>query len=377
MAISIDRVYQKVLAFANKEQRGYITPQEFNLFAHQAQMEIFEQYFYDTNQWIRQHGNSIGYSDMIENLQEKISRFESYATGDNVTVLNKWGDVNLENDLPNLYRMGRVRVKYPENRGYVEAEVCHDPRERDLLDSSKLTRRSVKRPIYLRYKNNYDRIKIYPYPVEDDGSNFDLSTTELEIGTNQFVEVLGNTNPGADVGLVNGGYFYFNVEDMNALIGDSDDYISGDIINVSVTRTENNTVVYSNVEVVLFDGDAGNSDDGYGHGRRNPWGEAAAADWQVGDKIFLANALPPTANNKRNVRVDYIKKPLTPNWGYMVVNDKALYNGSESTDFELHDSEESELVYRILAYAGVAIEKPNLTQMAIGLEQAKVQQEKQ
>ena len=61
----------------------------------------------------------------------------------------------------------------------------------------------------------------------------------------------------------------------------------------------------------------------------------------------------------------------------MVVNDKALYNGSESTDFELHDSEESELVYRILAYAGVAIEKPNLTQMAIGLEQAKVQQEKQ
>ena len=377
MAISIDRVYQKVLAFANKEQRGYITPQEFNLFAHQAQMEIFEQYFYDTNQWIRQHGNSIGYSDMIENLQEKISRFEFYATGDNVTVLNKWGDVNLENDLPNLYRMGRVRVKYPENRGYVEAEVCHDPRERDLLDSSKLTRRSVKRPIYLRYKNNYDRIKIYPYPVEDDGSNFDLSTTEIEIGTNQFVEVLGNTNPGADVGLVNGGYFYFNVEDMNALIGDSDDYISGDIINVSVTRTENNTVVYSNIEVVLFDGDAGNSNDGYGHGRRNPWSEAAATDWQVGDKIFLANALPPTANNKRNVRVDYIKKPLTPNWGYMVVNDKALYNGSESTDFELHDSEESELVYRILAYAGVAIEKPNLTQMAIGLEQAKVQQEKQ
>ena len=50
MAVSIDKVYQKVLAFANKEQRGYITPQEFNLFADQAQMEIFEQYFYDINQ---------------------------------------------------------------------------------------------------------------------------------------------------------------------------------------------------------------------------------------------------------------------------------------------------------------------------------------
>ena len=31
MAVSIDTVYQRVLTLANKEQRGYITPQEFNL----------------------------------------------------------------------------------------------------------------------------------------------------------------------------------------------------------------------------------------------------------------------------------------------------------------------------------------------------------
>ncbi len=47
--INIDTVYQRVLALANKEQRGYITPQEFNIFANQAQMDIFEQYFYDLN----------------------------------------------------------------------------------------------------------------------------------------------------------------------------------------------------------------------------------------------------------------------------------------------------------------------------------------
>ncbi len=51
MAVSVDTVYQRVLAIANKEQRGYITPQEFNLFADQAQKEIFEQYFYDLNQF--------------------------------------------------------------------------------------------------------------------------------------------------------------------------------------------------------------------------------------------------------------------------------------------------------------------------------------
>ena len=32
--VNINNVYQKVLALANKEQRGYITPQEFNLFAN-------------------------------------------------------------------------------------------------------------------------------------------------------------------------------------------------------------------------------------------------------------------------------------------------------------------------------------------------------
>ena len=30
MPVNIDTVYQRVLAIANKEQRGYITPQEFN-----------------------------------------------------------------------------------------------------------------------------------------------------------------------------------------------------------------------------------------------------------------------------------------------------------------------------------------------------------
>ena len=61
----------------------------------------------------------------------------------------------------------------------------------------------------------------------------------------------------------------------------------------------------------------------------------------------------------------------------MVINDKPLYNANTSNHFELHASEESELVYRILAFAGIAIEKPQLTQMAVGLEQTKVQQEKQ
>ena len=50
MAVSINDVYQKVQAIANKEQRGYVTPLEFNLLANQVQNDMFEQYFYDLNQ---------------------------------------------------------------------------------------------------------------------------------------------------------------------------------------------------------------------------------------------------------------------------------------------------------------------------------------
>tara|TARA_R100001086_G_scaffold111677_1_gene56985 strand:- start:642 stop:1343 length:702 start_codon:yes stop_codon:yes gene_type:complete len=71
--VSVDTVYQRVLALANKEQRGYITPQEFNLYANQAQMEILEQYFYDINQFGNLPGNSTEYSDMVGLIDEKLN----------------------------------------------------------------------------------------------------------------------------------------------------------------------------------------------------------------------------------------------------------------------------------------------------------------
>ena len=80
MAVDVNTVYQRVLAIANKEQRGYITPQEFNLFANQAQMKIFEQYFYDVNQFSRVPGNDTGIGDMLSMLAEKIAEFEVHGT---------------------------------------------------------------------------------------------------------------------------------------------------------------------------------------------------------------------------------------------------------------------------------------------------------
>ena len=269
MAVSVDTVYQKVLAFANKEQRGYITPQEFNLFADQAQMEIFEQYFYDLNQFKRVPGNSGEYSDIVSIIKDKISMFENWQVGSyNITVLNKWGDVNLENDIPDLYRLGEISVTYPAKS--IFSAICEQltPKEFTIRSRSKLFTHNENRPVFVKYNSAYDRIKIYPYPK-----------------TVNFIDANGVEVPdGSDI---------------------------------------------------------------------------------------------TTSTKQAGVMADYIRKPKNPNWGYVVVNDKPLYNSNTSTDFELHASEESELVYRILAFSGIAIEKPQLTQVAVGLEGAKQQQEKQ
>ena len=102
MSVSIDTVYQRVLGILNKEQRGYVTPQEFNLFANQAQLDLFEQYFYDINQFGRMPGNDTEYSDMLDILNKKIAIFETQ-------VPLTYDAVNGYFPLPaNMYRLGTV-----------------------------------------------------------------------------------------------------------------------------------------------------------------------------------------------------------------------------------------------------------------------------
>lgn len=74
----INDVRNIVLSILNKENRGYITPMEFNLYAKQAQLDIFENYtFLYSNainkQNARLHGE--GYADIPKNIGEVIDLF--------------------------------------------------------------------------------------------------------------------------------------------------------------------------------------------------------------------------------------------------------------------------------------------------------------
>ena len=76
MAINVNTVYQTVLLILNKEQRGYMTPVEFNKIGGQVQLEIFEKYAEDMNQQLRVPQVDLDYSDRQINIDEKISIFK-------------------------------------------------------------------------------------------------------------------------------------------------------------------------------------------------------------------------------------------------------------------------------------------------------------
>lgn len=240
--VNIDSVYQRVLGILNKEQRGYVTAQEFNLFANQAQDDLFEQYFYDINQFGRLHGNDTEYSDMLNILNEKISAFETTDT------LN-YDQVNNYFPLPtDIYRAGTVIYDNTTTNGFgvtttepIEAERVNR-NEILYINSSPLTKPINTRPVY--------------------------------------------------------------------------------------TQNTNGINVYGNSELTT------------------------------------------------NVKLNYIRKPARVQWAYQIVFDEPLYDASNSVNFELHPSEEVELVIKILELSGILIKDLGLYQVFDKEELEQIQQEK-
>ena len=246
--VNINNVYQKVLALANKEQRGYITPQEFNLFADHAQLGIFEQYFYDLEQRQRGIGNELDYGDIISGIEEKISMFERF---DALVGVQGDGQALISSNISNLHKLGSVRVKYGTDAKFRIADKIQQ-NELSKYENSPLAAPSKSNPVYTKFSSPGDSIKIKIYP------------------------------------------------------------------------------------------------------------------W--------------TAGTGDGATVNYIAKPTSPNWTYIISNaGKALYNpnGVGHKNFELHASEENNLVINILQLAGVAIKDFNLVQAAGGEEATTIQQQKQ
>jgi hypothetical protein len=156
MAVSVDTVYRTVLLIINKEQRGYITPDEFNKTATQVQLEIFNEYFDSLNQQIRIPDNDTEYADRIKNLQEKIAIFQDESIC--VPITGGFSAPGALNTPPvtDFYKLGTVIYNDDKEVQYVQ------PNELLELNLSPITKPTKYWPIYT-YKDFI--IKVYPTTI--------------------------------------------------------------------------------------------------------------------------------------------------------------------------------------------------------------------
>lgn len=105
----INEVRNTVLSILSKDNRGYITPFEFNLYAKQAQLEIFTNYMEQYSDAVLKsiaRGYGEGYSDVPKNVAESLDIF--------YTSVNLTGSLNVFTAPSDYYFLEKIVYKNTE-----------------------------------------------------------------------------------------------------------------------------------------------------------------------------------------------------------------------------------------------------------------------
>ena len=156
MAINVNTVYKTVLLILNQQQRGYMTPDEFNKTATQVQLNIFQSYLEDLNQQYRVPQNDTEYANRVENIEKKLQYFQR-------TGATTYVGPEFTLNPTDIYRLGSVFYKDTELTQYAQRN------ELTQLLRSPLTQPTETFPIFL-YEN--DNLFVYPTGIN---SNITIS----------------------------------------------------------------------------------------------------------------------------------------------------------------------------------------------------------
>lgn len=147
MAINVDTVYKTVLLILNQQQRGYMTPDEFNKVGTQVQLNIFEKYEDDLNQQYRMPQNDTEYANRVKNIEQKLQFFQR-------TGATAYVGPHFTLTPTDIYRLGSVYYNGEELTQYSQRN------EITQLLLSPLTKPTTDFPVYL-----YEQDLLYLYPT--------------------------------------------------------------------------------------------------------------------------------------------------------------------------------------------------------------------
>lgn len=155
MAINVNKVYRTVLSILNREQRGYLTPDQFNRLGRQAQLSLLDKSFYDYNRHLTRRniqGVNSEYGNIVDRIEEKID------------VLSREASISLTNgvyDTGNLSDTIYKIIQLTTDNRATEVEQVKKS-ELTYMNASKLTAPTTDFPAYYLEGNN---IKIFPTTV--------------------------------------------------------------------------------------------------------------------------------------------------------------------------------------------------------------------
>lgn len=356
MAINVNTVYQTVLLILNKEQRGYMTPVEFNKIGGQVQLEIFEKYFEDLNQQLRVPLQAAqmddDYANRVKSIEEKIQIFQ---TSNSLTYAGDKFSLDTT-QYPEIHRLGSLQYE-PTGLPFTEIQRLTQ-HEWNLSQRSKLTAATEAWPVY---REQSDKFEVSPSTIQNRVKAY-------------YIKKPDNNRWGYTIGSL-GQYLYdsnifiasgFPIQENYLFQSLTTNYTSSGVAAGPLTLDQSNAAVtYTNAA-----GGAGTGSGMVFTLTLDSSGEISnltvtspGKDYLIGDKFTLSDSLQTIAGGTNAL---------------ITIGTSTLYSGSTfgSTQFEIDSVDQTELVLNILKYCGIVIRDPQVIQSASQMAMAEDNNEK-
>ena len=306
----INSVRNAVLSVLNKNNYGYLSPSDFNLFAQNSQMEIYEEYYSNYNKVINaENARTSGteYADIEQPIAEVLEYF-------------------LRTDYLSKISANTFSMPSTTTTGYATYM---------LLD--------VKcKPVTLDTGTN---TSVVSSQLVDSTATFTLDdivagdvVTNLTTGiTSTVVSVLSNTAILLDSNI------FLSSANAYGIFSSSTIVQAEKVLNTKTTLLLNSNLTNPTIEFPIY---------------------ALQGD--------LLTFYPSSISNKGQVLATYFRYPKVPKWTYITLaNGEPVFDQSQNDyqDFELPLEDEYKLVTKILEYAGMSIREIEVTQFGMQQQQ--------
>jgi hypothetical protein len=323
----INTVRNTVLSVLNKNNYGYLSPSDFNLFAKQAQLDIFESYFSQYNYQINKENarqSGTGIADLAKSIEESMDLF-SMTDGLFLDALGTAGSYQMPSTTTtgsDYYFINKVLV-YKDIITSGATDGPNPPTANELVDSTK----------------DFNALGI----VAGDIVAIQTDTTGVQYTTVVSINVAGDT-------ITLSG----SILDLSPL--------SYTIIKAGTQQNEAEKVTHSKITML-----------------NNSIYTAPTATYPAyTSQETLLQVSPDAITSAGRVVAQYFRYPKDPNWTYIeLTNGEPIFNQSDAQyqDFEIPLDDENNLTMKILQYAGVSIREVAVNEFANGEETKENQQE--